>query len=82
MNFQRVLEKYRNISFSEWDKGTRFERLMQAFLQTVPWYEGKFRHVWFWNEFPYRQNIGSRDTEIDIVADTVEGDFWAVQCKF
>jgi len=30
MNFQKVLEKYRNISFSERDKGARFERLMQA----------------------------------------------------
>ena len=34
--------------FSERDKGDRFERLMQAFLQTVPWHEGTFRHVWLW----------------------------------
>jgi predicted helicase len=81
MNFQRVLEKYRTISFSEKDKGARFERLIQAFMKTVPWYEGKFRHVWLWNEFPCKQNIGGKDTGIDIVAQTVEGDFWAVQCK-
>jgi predicted helicase len=81
MNFQKVLEKYRKVSFSERDKGTRFERLIQTFLKTVPWYEGKFRHVWLWNEFPYRQNIGGKDTGIDLVAETVEGDFWAIQCK-
>ena len=81
MNFQKVMEKYRAISFSERDKGARFERLMRAFLQTVPWYEGKFRHVWLWNDFPYRQDIGGRDTGIDLVAQTVEGDFWAIQCK-
>ena len=53
MTFQDLLAKYRAISFSERDKGDRFERLMQAFLQTVPWYEGKFQHVWLWREFPY-----------------------------
>ena len=52
MTFQDILAKYRAISFSERDKGDRFERLMQAFLQTVPWYAGMFRHVWLWREFP------------------------------
>ncbi len=81
MNFHKVLERYRTISFSEKDKGARFERLMSAFLQTVPWYEGKFKRVWLWNDFPYKENIGGKDTGIDLVAQTVEGDFWAVQCK-
>lgn len=81
MNFQNILTRYRTISFSERDKGDRFERLMQAFLKTVPWYEGKFKHVWLWGEFPYKQNIGGKDTGIDLVAQTVEGDFWAIQCK-
>ena len=81
MTFQDILAKYRAISFSERDKGDRFERLMQAFLQTVPWYAGTFRHVWLWREFPYKQNLGGKDTGIDLVAQTVEGDFWAIQCK-
>lgn len=81
MNFLKILNKYRAISFSERDKGDRFERLMQAFLQTYPIYEGKFKHVWLWKEFPYKQNIGGKDTGIDLVAQTVEGDFWAIQCK-
>ena len=81
MTFQDILAKYRAVSFSERDKGDRFERLMQAFLQTVPWYAGTFRHVWLWREFPYKQNLGGKDTGIDLVAQTVEGDFWAIQCK-
>lgn len=81
MNFQKVLTKYRTISFSERDKGDRFERLMQAFLKTYPVYDGKFKHIWLWKEFPYKQNIGGKDTGIDLVAQTVEGDFWAIQCK-
>lgn len=81
MTFHAILAKYRAVSFPERDKGDRFERLMQAFLLTVPWYEGKFRHVWLWREFPYKENLGGKDTGIDLVAQTVEGDFWAIQCK-
>ncbi len=38
MSFHKILDKYRKISFSERDKGDRFERLMQAYLQTDPKY--------------------------------------------
>lgn len=36
MNFNQILDKYREISFSERDKGSRFERLMQGYLLTDP----------------------------------------------
>lgn len=52
MSFQKILEKYRQISFSERDKGGRFERLMQAYLKTDPKYAFRFKNVWMWNEFP------------------------------
>lgn len=82
MTFQEVLKKYRDISFSERDKGARFERLMRAFLQTVPWYDGKFTKVWLWRDFPYKgEQLGGKDTGIDLVAKTVDGEFWAIQCK-
>ena len=81
MPFHTILDRYRKISFSERDKGSRFERLMQAYLQTSPLYEGRFRHVWLWNEFPYKENFGGKDTGIDLVAQTAEGDFWAIQCN-
>jgi predicted helicase len=45
MNFNIILEKYRKISFSEKDKGERFERLMQAYLQTDPQYANQFKKV-------------------------------------
>ena len=80
-SFNDILEKYRNISFSERDKGERFERLMQAFMQTDPIYADKFEYVWMWNEFPGRKDFGSKDLGIDLVALTHEGEYWAVQCK-
>lgn len=81
MSFERILAKYRKISFSERDKGDRFERLMQAYLQTDPKYAYRFKKVWLWNEFPGKSDLGGGDTGIDLVALTHEGDYWAVQCK-
>jgi len=81
MSFNKVLEKYRKISFSERDKGDRFERLMKAYLLTDPKYAYKLKKVWLWNEFPAKADLGGNDTGIDLVALTNEGDFWAIQCK-
>lgn len=81
MAFQKVLDKYRKISFSERDKGDRFERLMQAYLKTDPKYAYLFKKVWLWNEFPGKDDLGGGDTGIDLVALTHDGDYWAIQCK-
>jgi predicted helicase len=81
MTFNKILEKYRQISFSERDKGDRFERLMQAYLQTDPKYAYLFKKVWLWKEFHGKQDLGGQDTGIDLVALTYDGDYWAIQCK-
>ncbi len=81
MSFQKILDKYRKTAFSERDKGARFERLMQAYLQTDPQYASLFRYVWLWSEFPGKLDLGGGDTGIDLVALTREGDYWAIQCK-
>ncbi|MDR1492973.1 MAG: DEAD/DEAH box helicase family protein [Planctomycetaceae bacterium] len=81
MDFNTLLEKYRKFSFSERDKGNRFERLMQLYLLTDPQFADKFQNVWLWNEFFGRDDLGGNDTGIDLVALTTEGDYWAVQCK-
>jgi predicted helicase len=81
MTFNSILEKYRKISFSERDKGDRFERLMKAYLQTEPKYSNRFKKVWLWEEFPSKNDLGGSDTGIDLVALTFEGDYWAIQCK-
>ena len=80
-NFQKVINRYREQSHSEADKGKRFERLMQAMLRTLPPYCNELQQVWLWNEFPFRQNISLHDTGIDLVAQTNEGSYWAIQCK-
>lgn len=79
--FDKILDRYRDVSFSERDKGTRFERLMKAYLLTDPKYKGNLKQVWLWEEFPQRQQFGNMDAGIDLVAETVDGQFWAIQCK-
>ncbi len=81
ITFNQILEKYRKISFSERDKGDRFERLMQAYLLTDPKYSNKLKKVWMWSEFHGKNDLGGGDTGIDLVALTNEGDYWAIQCK-
>ena len=49
--FDEILEKYREDSLSERDKGTRFEVLMKNFLLTYAPYRGKFSEVWLWKDF-------------------------------
>ncbi len=79
--FQFVLSQFRKYALSERDKGDKFERLMQAYLQTDPRYAALFKNVWLWNEFPARLDFGGKDTGIDLVARTNSGDYWAIQCK-
>jgi len=79
--FHSILSHFRKYALSERDKGDKFERLMQAYLQTDPRYAALFSNVWLWNEFPARRDFGGKDTGIDLVARTTSGDYWAIQCK-
>lgn len=79
--FTKILDKYREIAFSQKDKGERFERLMQAYLLTEPIYASIFKKVWLWNEFPGKDDLGGNDTGIDLVALTSDNKYWAIQCK-
>lgn len=76
-----VLEQYRKVAFDQHDKGSHFERLMQAFLRTEPQYAELYDEVWRWSEYPER---GTRvDTGVDLVARNRDtGELTAIQCKF
>ncbi len=82
MNFDQILKKYRTESLTTRAQGDKFERLMKAYLQTDPTYANLFSEVWFWGEFPFRNQFGGNDTGIDLVAATFSGEYWAIQCKF
>jgi predicted helicase len=76
-----LLDKIYFSSGSEAEKGSRFEKLIVAYLQTAGQYADQFSDVCLWQDWAGRQ--GGVDTGIDIVAtDKLTGELWAIQCKF
>ena len=80
MTFSEVLNKFRMESFTQKDKGTKFERLMRSWLLSDPRYSN-LTEVWMWEDFPSKKDFGGKDTGIDLVARTDTGEYWAIQCK-
>lgn len=80
MTISELLEQFRVNYSNERDKGTAFENLIKIYLENEPKYNSILSNVWTWKEFPYRDNVG--DTGIDLVAETNQGEYWAIQCKF
>ena len=72
--------------YSEKEKGDLFEELTKAYLILEPRYACKLKHVWLGREIPQavakKLKLPSTDYGIDIVAETLSGEFWAVQCKY
>ena len=69
------------------DKGKVFERLTQLYLRAVPEYETRLRNVWLAkhelpSEVRKRIQLPVGDEGIDLVAETQDGKFWAIQSKF
>ena len=82
-DFNKVFETFRKQTYPEREKGDKFERLMQRYLQTGPIYKDRFSDIWLWSEFFCRTTFaGGKDFGVDIVCRAKFGDYWAVQCKF
>lgn len=79
--FTRILDKYREESISERDKGNKFELLMLRYLKTDPVFASTLENVWLWNDFFAKDQFGGKDVGIDLVAQTAGGNYWAIQCK-
>jgi len=75
-----LLEQYSELIINQRDKGTSFERLMKAYLELDPLYQDQFKNVHMWGEWPHRPS--GKDHGIDLVAESHDGEFTAIQCKF
>jgi superfamily II DNA or RNA helicase len=68
------------------EKGTAFEELTKLYLEYHPVYRTKLKTVWLQKEIPTTVseslNLPSNDQGIDLVAETYEGTYWAIQCKY
>lgn len=81
MEFDNILNKFRDYSNSNRQLGTNFEELMARFLKVYGPYKSKVKNIWLWNEFPYKTQFSGNDTGIDLVIHDFNDDFIAVQCK-
>lgn len=81
MGLGTVLARYRADSDNTKELGSRFEELMRRYILTDPQYSVIVEWVVLWNDFFARRDFGNQDTGIDLVAKTVDGEYWAIQCK-
>ncbi len=59
-------------------RGVQFEKLCKWILENHPMYKSKLTKVWLWDEWP---GCWGRDCGIDLVAEDVDGNNWAIQAK-
>ena len=83
-SWQDIQRRLRDLS--EKQKGDLFEHLVKAYLLLEPEYASKLKHVWLFREVPQaiaqKLKLPATDQGIDLVAETNDGEFWAVQCKY
>lgn len=83
---QGILAQFREMTLSERDKGTSFENLMVQYFKTEPFYKEQYADVLSYFDWVDRHgaDLGistKKDTGIDLVAITSDGEFHAIQCK-
>jgi superfamily II DNA or RNA helicase len=80
-DFKEVLN-----SKTKLEKGNAFEELTKYYLSYNPIYKSKLKTVWLQKEVPAsilkKLNLPLNDQGIDLIAETNEGEFWAIQCKY
>ncbi len=68
------------------DKGDAFEKLVKHYLSYAPQYSTKLKNVWLLDEVPSsihrKLNLPSQDQGIDLICETKDGEYWAVQAKY
>jgi len=66
--------------------GDIFEYLTKLYLQTAPQYKSKLKRVYLEKEVPSilrkKLNLPDTDEGIDLIAETNDKEYWAIQCKY
>ncbi len=73
-------------TMSKKEKGDCFELLTLYYLQLHPNYATKLKNVWLLREVPLevhlKLSLPNPDEGIDLVAETKDDEYWAIQCKY
>ncbi len=66
--------------------GDIFEYLTKLYLETAPQYRSKLKRVFLEKEVPSnlrkKLNLPDTDEGIDLIAETIDKEYWAIQCKY
>lgn len=77
-----ILQHFRKVAHSEKEKGTYFEELIIQYLKNEAVYKDLYGKVQTYSDWADEQGLDKRDTGIDLVATTQDGETHAIQCKF
>ncbi len=84
-NLNKKLEEFTKSNQSKL-AGDIFENVCKYFLQTAPQYQTKLKNVWLLKEVKEdlrrKLNLPSTDEGIDLIAETFDGKYWAIQSKY
>ena len=84
-NLDRTLAKLTKIKKSKL-AGDVFEYLTKLYLEVSPEYKTKIKKVYLLNEIPTvlkkKLKLPNTDEGIDLVAETFDNQYWAIQCKY
>ncbi|WP_180183211.1 type ISP restriction/modification enzyme [Acinetobacter sp. YH01020] len=80
-SFFDLIDTYRTTAKTEREKGTYFELLCIKYFKNEPFYADLFTEVKTYTEWAKAQGLSGKDTGIDLVATTKDGEFQAIQCK-
>ncbi|MBQ9371322.1 MAG: DEAD/DEAH box helicase [Thermoguttaceae bacterium] len=75
----QLLAQFRAASSNTTTQGRYFEKFCREWLKLTPQYE-EIADVRLWSDWDKRGNVA--DIGIDLVAETKDGEYWAIQCKF
>ncbi|WP_028358281.1 DEAD/DEAH box helicase [Brackiella oedipodis] len=78
---QKLLQQMRTNPVTRRDQGTDFEHLCCVYLRNEPFYQDLYAEVWTYGQWAATQGLSKKDTGIDLVAQTREGEVHAIQCK-
>jgi len=80
---QFLLTKFRESAKTEREKGTYFEELIITYLRYEATYKDLYSNVWTYPDWAKEQDLGGKDTGIDLVAKTNgTEEYHAIQYKF
>lgn len=80
-SFFDLINTYKTTAKTEREKGTYFELLCIKYFENEPYYADLFSKVQTYSEWAKEKGLSGKDTGIDLVATTKDGDFHAIQCK-